>query len=93
MPSIQALYNTLGNEGVAFVVVSEEEEETVRQFMSDNGYTFPVYVSRQEIPSVFETNGIPATFFINKEGEIVHKRVGSADWNAASCQAFLRSLL
>jgi thiol-disulfide isomerase/thioredoxin len=92
MPSIQSLYNTLGNE-VAFVVVSEEEESTVREFMERNGYTFPAYVSRQELPPVFESNGIPATFFINRQGQIVHKRIGSADWNDASCQAFLRSLL
>jgi thiol-disulfide isomerase/thioredoxin len=93
MPSIQALYDTMEKEGVAFVIVSEEEEYVISEFVRNNHYTFPTYTSRGEIPSVFASNGIPVTFVVDRDGRIVLRRVGSADWNEKACQDFLRSLL
>ncbi len=93
MPSIQALYETMNKEGVAFVLVSEEEEYTVREFMQRNSYTVPVFVSRQEVPDVFASRGIPATYIVDRAGKVRMRRVGSADWNSPACQGYLRSLL
>ncbi|MCF8304515.1 MAG: TlpA family protein disulfide reductase, partial [Bacteroidales bacterium] len=44
MPSIQDLYKDYGKK-VAFVLVSNEEPETVKKFMEKKGFTFPVYIS------------------------------------------------
>jgi len=92
MPNIQALYDTLGKEGVAFVLVSEEEADEVRSFVEGGKYSFPVYTT-EKVPPVFDTRGIPATFVVNRHGTVVLKRIGSADWNANSCHTFLRALL
>ncbi len=92
MPGIQALYDSARKEGVAFVLVSEEKSEVVKTFVEQEKYSFPVFTS-ENLPDKFKTQGIPATFVVNRQGAIVHKHVGSADWNTESCRKFLRSLL
>ncbi|MBI1750706.1 MAG: TlpA family protein disulfide reductase [Acidobacteria bacterium] len=92
MPGIQALYDAVEQEGAAFVLVSEEKEGTVKSFVEQARYSFPVFTTGQ-IPEVFETRGIPATFIVNRQGAIVYKHLGSADWNTDSCRKLLRALL
>lgn len=92
MPGIQALYDSTRQDGVDFVLVSEEEPSTVRKFVEQEKFSFPVFTTGQ-LPDKFETRGIPATFVVNREGSIVHKHQGSADWNTESCRKFLRELL
>ena len=92
MPSIQALHDELKKEGVEFVIVSEEEPGVVKDFVSREGYSFPTFISK-DTPRVFDSNAIPATFIVNKEGKIIHKHVGSTNWNHESCRALIRSLL
>jgi peroxiredoxin len=92
MPEIQALYDTMSQEGVAFLLVSEEDGETVRTWVEQRQFTFPVYTT-QQVPEAFESRGIPATFVVDRQGNIVFKRVGAAQWNNETCYVFLRSLL
>jgi len=91
MPTIQALYDSVKDEGVAFLVVSEENFETVREFLREQAYTFPVYVSRK-LPTVLDAPGVPATFIANREGTIVWKHIGAARWDSDACRKLLRSL-
>ncbi len=92
MPSIQALYSVAGKEGVDFVLVSEEEAPTVKSFIEQEKYTFPVFTAGR-LPEKFKTQGIPATFIVDKQGSIAHRHVGAADWNTESCRTLLRGML
>jgi thiol-disulfide isomerase/thioredoxin len=93
MPAIQALFEELRPKGVEFVIVSEEKLDEVKSWVQQQGYTFPVYVSAGGVPRVFDTPGIPATFVVNRAGQVVLKRVGARDWNAKACHEFLQALL
>lgn len=92
MHSIGSLYAALHDQGVEFLVVSEEEEETVRRFASEKNLSFPVYVSTENLPSELETSGIPATFILDGTGTIVFKRIGAAQWDAEPVRNFLLAL-
>lgn len=92
MPSIQALYESLADEGIAFVAISEEPASTVAEFVEENGYTFPIYTTEDSAPAVFETNRLPATFIVNSQGEVVFRYVGMADWNTEECRRILREV-
>jgi len=92
MPNIQSLYDSLKNEDIVFLLVSNEDEETVRKFLDKKQYTFPVYLRDKEVPEVFKTRGIPATFILSREGSVVFKHVGAAKWDDESCLSFIRSL-
>ena len=92
MPTLQNLYDKIGNE-VKIVCASSEEIDTIKNFVNDNKYTFPIYKVEGELPAVFESDGIPATFVINKVGEIVFSKVGGADWGHEDVVKFLTSYL
>jgi thiol-disulfide isomerase/thioredoxin len=91
MPSIQSLYDATKDAGVAFLLISEEEADVVSRFVADGQYTFPVYVT-EKLPGVFESRGIPTTFIVDREGKIIYRHTGGADWNSDSCQKLLRTL-
>jgi peroxiredoxin len=93
MPSIQSLYDKIKNKDLAFVCISAEDEKTVSKFIREKGYTFPVHLYQGNLPSVYETQGIPATFIISKDGKIAFKHVGSAKWDDPKSIYFIQNLL
>lgn len=93
MPSIQKLYDQLkDDENVAFVIVTNEDRETVKQFMNEAGYDFPVMLSRSNPPEQFYSRSIPTTFLVSPEGEIVLREVGSKKWHGAETVELISSL-
>jgi thiol-disulfide isomerase/thioredoxin len=92
MPTIGRLYEALGEERVAFLIVSEEDQETVRQFVERRKYPFPVYVKDTKLPRVFDSAGIPATFIVDRSGRVVFRHFGAADWSSVEAQNFLLAL-
>jgi thiol-disulfide isomerase/thioredoxin len=92
MPSIQRLYEEVKDNGIAFVCISQEEGSRVKKFVEHYGYTFPVYTFKGDIPSVFASRGIPATFIVGPDGKIAFKHVGSAKWDDERCIAFVKEL-
>ncbi len=92
IPSIQKLHDAVNEQGIAVVLVTTEQPEEVHRFVRKKGWHVPVYVARRGLPAIFETHAIPATFFINRRGEVVYQHTGRADWNTDACRSFLRRL-
>ncbi len=66
---------------ITFMMVNltdgDETVDTVRKFMKDNGYTFPVYYdTEQSAAKAYDVTGIPTTVFIDPRGNIVLKQIG-----------------
>lgn len=93
MQSIQKLYSAFQNEEIVFLIASNQNKNTVQRFYEKNNFTFSVYLIDYSLPTTFQTMSIPATFIINREGEIALKHIGATDWNHSSCHKFIRSLL
>lgn len=93
MSSIQNLYDYLKDEDVVFLLISKEKKETVQNFVEKKQFNFPVYLCADDLPNVFKSRGIPATFILDRDGVIVFKHVGSAKWDDESCRSFLRGLM
>lgn len=93
MPMIQKLFNDYKDK-VAFVFVTTENWNTVEQFFNKNDYDLPVYNSIGLPPNKFtETNSIPASYLIDKDGHILISKVGAADWNSNKVRSLLDELL
>ncbi|UOB18298.1 TlpA family protein disulfide reductase [Abyssalbus ytuae] len=92
MPSLQTLYNDYGDK-MEFLFVTNDKEEAIVKFLDKNEYNLPVYHSITRVPDDFDTSGIPATFLISKEGDIVVSKVGAADWNSEKFRETLNDLL
>ena len=93
IPSIQRLYDKIKGEEVVFLCVSGESESRVMEFVREKGLTLPVYTIVGEKPQVFMTRGIPATFIVSPDGQIVFKHVGIAKWDDQTTVAFIKELI
>ncbi len=93
LPSIDMLASNERLKDVAFLCVSVgEDPQTVRDFVERRKLKVPVYLALDNIPEAFETDGIPATFILDREGRIVSQEVGSAQWDAPEVVDFLEKL-
>lgn len=93
MPSIQRLYDKIKTEGIDFICVSDESRTKVSKFVKEKGFTFPIYTLIGEKPQVFKTRGIPATFIISQDGQIVFKHVGGAKWDDKTSVDFIKKIM
>ncbi len=93
MPMIQKLYNDYKDK-VAFVFVTNENWSTVENFYKKNSYDLPSYNSISSPPNkLSETNSIPATYLLDKEGNILIKKTGAADWDSDKVRNLLDELI
>ena len=92
MPAIQELYNQFQDD-VIFVLVSNENPQTIQNYFTEQGYELPVYFSNSEIPVQLRSNTIPATFIISRKGKIILEKKGAARWNGAKIKQLLYTLV
>ena len=56
----------------------QETVEIVKEFVNANNYTFPVFFDTEySASSAYQTNYIPETIFIDKDGNMVNKHIGA----------------
>lgn len=92
MPSIQRLYEMHPGDDYAFLLISSEEAEVVEGFLSDQDFTFPVYLTGEAHPETFELSPLPHTYVVNPEGEIVYRKHGGPNrYDDPSFVEFFRS--
>ncbi len=80
MPDIQKVYETYSTEGEDALIVlgvaapgygNEKDEEGIKNFLKENGYTYPVLMDTDA--ELFEAYGIysyPTTFMIDRDGNV-----------------------
>jgi thiol-disulfide isomerase/thioredoxin len=88
MPSMQALYNDYKDKAV-FLFVTNDNRPEVDQFLSKENYNLPIYQSASSPPAQLQSSSLPTTFLINEEGDIIIKKVGSANWNSEKVRKLL----
>ncbi|TYC14212.1 TlpA family protein disulfide reductase [Bizionia gelidisalsuginis] len=92
MPSINTLYDTVGDD-VAFVMLSLDRKfETAKAFNERKGYGFPIYAPADAIPEMYNTNSIPSTYVIDAKGNLALTHRGMADYSDPEFIEFLYSL-
>lgn len=91
MPTIQQLKEKLKGEDIVFVMVSfDDKADKAKSFMKRKGFDFDVYFPGQNYP--YPTSSIPATFILNKQGEVISQHVGMADYSSDDLANKLRTL-
>ena len=92
MPSFELLYRDYKDK-VEFLFVSSEDHETVRGFLNRKKYSIPAYRPLSEAPEPLNGKTLPTTYLIDKNGAIVIKKIGAADWNSESLRKTIDKLL
>ncbi len=92
MPSIARLAANPKLKDVVFLCASIDDSiEPVKTFLHGKNWPMTV-VHSGEVPSVFSTEGIPATFLIGPDGRVASSEIGSTDWDTPEVIAFLEKL-
>ena len=92
MPHIEELASRFADAQVAFLIVSEEDPDTVTPFVEEQGWQLPIYTT-QTIPAMFQTEVLRATYVLDEMREMVFKHVGIARWDDQTTVEFIENLL
>jgi cytochrome c biogenesis protein CcmG, thiol:disulfide interchange protein DsbE len=96
MPSMERLHKKLAGTDFQLVAVSVDEEDSsvVNKFVREYGLTFQVLHDQDgSIREIYQTTGVPESFVIDRDGVIVKKVIGAADWDAPVNENLIRRLL
>ena len=79
MPFIQEIYEEWSDKGLIILTVNlQENPSQVKEFVESFGFSFPVLLAtNREVPLAYNIRGIPATFFIDKDGIIQDIKIGA----------------
>lgn len=95
MPSMQTLYDELGDEGLEILAVNVlEDAETARGFIEAEGFTYPVPLDTNgRVMMRYGVRAYPTTYLIDRDGNVLGVRPGFHDWSGEAIIASMRELL
>ena len=95
IPGYVELQKKYGKDGLVIVGIAYNESKGaahVKSFAEKNGMNYIIVMGDEGVAEAFGgIEGIPTTFLINREGRIVHKKVGS--WDHAEYEALVKKAL
>ncbi len=78
MPAFPRLVEKYGDDLTLIAVNLGEDEETVKGFLEDRGYDFPVALDPEEaVGALYPTDGIPYTVLIGRDGKVASIHLGA----------------
>ena len=95
MPAIERLHKRLG--GTDFQVVSVsidvDGDSVVTAFARNLGLTFQILHNQSgDIQQIYQTTGVPESFVIDRDGIIVKKVIGAAEWDGPVNETLIERL-
>jgi thiol-disulfide isomerase/thioredoxin len=96
MPSLERLQSQLG-ERIAVLAVSEDRggNKTVEPFIAKLGLkSVKIYIDpKSEVGHAFGARGLPTSFLIDREGKVLGRVEGAAEWDSPKILGVLEPLL
>lgn len=84
MPSMEELYAALGDGAFEMLAVASlrgDSLDSINTFVEGNDHSFPVLIDPDgSLGAAYSVQGIPTTYLIGKDGNIVARLVGAYDW-------------
>ena len=96
MPSMEKLYRKFKEENFEILAVSIDETglKAVAPFMEKHKLTFSALIDpKGAIKSVYGITGVPESFIIDKQGQLIKKIVGPLDWATPKVFQFFNELI
>lgn len=95
-PNFQKMFENYGDR-VSFMMIDltdgyRETQSGAEAYISDNGYTFPVYFDlRGSASSAYAATSIPLSLFIDKDGNLVETKLGAMD--EGTLESYIQTLI
>lgn len=96
MPSIQALHDSLSKSGLKILAVSIDATSDARleRWVQAHHFTFRIlHDPSGHIESTLQSDAVPQSFVINRQGVIVKRALGAEDWTTPANLTLFRHLL
>ena len=96
MPSMERLWQKFQGTDFRVVAVSIDQDDStvVNAFVQELGLTFDILHNQPgDIQRIYQTTGVPESFVIDRQGMIVKKVIGAAEWDAPVNETLIRRLL
>ncbi len=83
LPSMQRAYEKLKRSDVEFLAINlGEDADTIFTFTADYPVTFPLLMDLDSsVSNMYPVIGLPTTYFVNPEGQLVYRAIGSREWD------------
>lgn len=94
MPSINQLHEKFKNDKeIVFLMISQDKDfGKAKDFLEKKSFGFDIFQSQTPLPKDLRSNSIPATFVLDKSGNIVYEHMGMANYNSDKFISFLNEL-
>lgn len=95
LPSMQHTYEQLKGKGFVILAVNIGEPwDTVTPFVTQLKLSFPVLLDQENLMMQrWKAMGLPTTYIVGRDGNIVKRITGGRDWNSPEFRALLDSAL
>jgi thiol-disulfide isomerase/thioredoxin len=95
MPSLQSLYQQFETDNrIVFLFMNEDYDPAEGiQYLKQKGYSVPLAKRAGNIPSKLFSGTLPTTIILDKEGKVVYKHEGLAQYNTKDFIGQLKTLL
>ena len=95
MPAMEKLYQTFKDKGLVVLAVNfQEGPEPVGSFFRVHGLSYPVILdSKGNVALSYGARGLPATYLIGREGQIVARAFGPRNWAGQDARRLIALLL
>lgn len=80
MPSIEKAQQKFKGENLVILMVSNEPRSQIKSFIDTHNYQFK-YAQLDMPLEQLNIQGLPTTFIINPQGQLVFSEMGARDWN------------
>ena len=94
LPSMNRAWKKIKDEGIEMLAVNVgESEDTIFAFMGDYPIDFTVLLDESgEIINNWPIRGLPTTFVLDKQGNLVYRAIGGREWDSDELLNIVRQL-
>ncbi len=94
MPSLNRFARIFASRGVVVVAVSvDDDERALRRFVADHQLEMIILRDPgRQVPTLYQTYMYPETYILDRQGRLLRKLVGPADWGDPNLLVFFREL-
>ncbi|MBN2050497.1 MAG: TlpA family protein disulfide reductase [Spirochaetales bacterium] len=97
MPSMEKLYTNFKGKPFEMLAVASllgDTKESINNYIAGGDYSFPVLLDPDgSVGNIYGVQGIPTTYIIGKDGQIIARLVGAYNWSNKQVVDLLASLV
>jgi cytochrome c biogenesis protein CcmG/thiol:disulfide interchange protein DsbE len=77
MPQFEDFYERYGTRGLEILAITQEDRETVEEFLSTRSFSFPILLDPGgSVSDLYGVSALPTTFLVGTDGKIIRTRTG-----------------